>query len=88
MWKIISGIIPTNILPKGQLNGSTINVTYDKVHDPDCCASSFPPSPPSAFETTRNREARGVSCVRVDIGHERGTRLQLTGDSVLPRTLI
>ncbi|KAI0246826.1 chitin deacetylase [Lactifluus subvellereus] len=36
MWAHISGSIPTNILPKGQLNGSTINVTYDRVNDPDC----------------------------------------------------
>jgi hypothetical protein len=37
-WANISGSIPTTIQPKGQLNGSTINVTYDRVNDPDCCA--------------------------------------------------
>lgn len=36
LWAKISGNIP-NIPPKGQLNGSTINVTYDSVNDPDCC---------------------------------------------------
>ncbi|KAH9979332.1 chitin deacetylase [Lactifluus volemus] len=36
MWASIASSIPTNIQPKGQLNGSTINVTYDKVTDPDC----------------------------------------------------
>jgi hypothetical protein len=30
-----------NIAPKGQLNGSTINVTYDSANDPDCCESAF-----------------------------------------------
>ena len=37
MWAQIASSIPTNILPKGQLNGSTINVTYDRVDDTDCC---------------------------------------------------
>ncbi|KAH8996015.1 hypothetical protein EDB92DRAFT_1814472 [Lactarius akahatsu] len=36
LWAKIAPSIPTNILPKGQLNGSTINVTYDSVNDPDC----------------------------------------------------
>ncbi|KAI0295340.1 chitin deacetylase [Multifurca ochricompacta] len=36
MWANISSSIPANIQPKGQLNGSTINVTYDSVNDPDC----------------------------------------------------
>ncbi|KAH9024069.1 putative chitin deacetylase [Lactarius pseudohatsudake] len=36
MWASISSSIPTNIQPKGQLNGSTIGVTYDTVNDPDC----------------------------------------------------
>ncbi|KAI0067440.1 glycoside hydrolase/deacetylase [Artomyces pyxidatus] len=35
-WNSIAASIPTNILPKGQPNGSTINVTYDTVNDPDC----------------------------------------------------
>lgn len=35
MWSKIAGSIP-NIAPKGQLNGSTINVTYDNANDPDC----------------------------------------------------
>jgi peptidoglycan/xylan/chitin deacetylase (PgdA/CDA1 family) len=36
MWANISSSIPTNILPKGQLNGSTINETYNGVTDTDC----------------------------------------------------
>ena len=40
MWNKIAGSIP-NIAPKGQLNGSTINVTYDNANDPDCCESPF-----------------------------------------------
>ncbi|KAI9456020.1 hypothetical protein BJY52DRAFT_1277572, partial [Lactarius psammicola] len=36
MWAKISSTIPTRIQPKGQLNGSTINVTYDSANDPDC----------------------------------------------------
>jgi hypothetical protein len=40
MWNKIAGSIP-NIPPKGQLTGSTINVTYDNVNDPDCCKSPF-----------------------------------------------
>jgi len=35
LWSKIAGSIP-NIAPKGQLNGSTINVTYDNAGDPDC----------------------------------------------------
>ncbi|KAI9511948.1 carbohydrate esterase family 4 protein [Russula earlei] len=35
LWSKIAGSIP-NIPPKGQLNGSTINETYDIVNDPDC----------------------------------------------------
>ncbi|KAN0137536.1 glycoside hydrolase/deacetylase [Lactarius tabidus] len=35
MWANISGSIP-NIAPKGQLNGSTINETYNAAADPDC----------------------------------------------------
>ena len=37
LWANISSSIPTNILPKGQINGSTINVTYNGPADPDCC---------------------------------------------------
>ena len=37
MWANISASIPTTIQPKGQLNGSTINVTYNGAADPDCC---------------------------------------------------
>ena len=33
----------TLIPPKGQLNGSTINVTYDSVDDPDYCEWNFSP---------------------------------------------
>jgi len=45
MWSKIAGSIP-NIAPKGQLNGSTINVTYDNANDPDCCEFyPFCPSP-------------------------------------------
>ncbi|KAI9433221.1 carbohydrate esterase family 4 protein [Lactarius indigo] len=36
MWANISSSIPTNILPKGQLYDSTINVTYNWANDPDC----------------------------------------------------
>ena len=35
-WQKIASGVP-NIPPKGQLNGSTINVTYDSANDPDCC---------------------------------------------------
>jgi hypothetical protein len=42
MWNKIAGSIP-NIPPKGQLNGSTIGVTYDGANDPDCCESRFCP---------------------------------------------
>ncbi len=30
-----------SIQPKGQLYGSTIDVTYDSVKDPDCCELPF-----------------------------------------------
>ncbi len=45
-WQKIASGIP-NIPPKGQLNGSTINVTYDSANDPDCCKCHFlyPASP-------------------------------------------
>jgi hypothetical protein len=36
IWANISGSIP-NIAPKGQLNGSTINETYNAATDTDCC---------------------------------------------------
>lgn len=36
LWANISGSIP-NIAPKGQINGSTINETYNAAADPDCC---------------------------------------------------
>jgi hypothetical protein len=36
MWANMSSSIP-NIAPKGQLNGSTINETYNSAADPDCC---------------------------------------------------
>jgi hypothetical protein len=42
MWNKIAGNVP-NIPPKGQLNGSTIGVTYDGVNDPDCCKSRLCP---------------------------------------------
>lgn len=45
LWSKIAGNIP-NISPKGQLNGSTINVTYDNVNDPDCCESFLFALPP------------------------------------------
>jgi len=35
MWNKIAGSIP-NIAPKGQVNGSTINVTYNTAADSDC----------------------------------------------------
>ncbi|KAN0114188.1 chitin deacetylase [Russula decolorans] len=35
LWQKIASGVP-NIPPKGQLNGSTINVTYDSADDPDC----------------------------------------------------
>jgi hypothetical protein len=40
IWNSIGGSVP-NIAPKGQLNGSTINETYDLVNDPDCCEWHF-----------------------------------------------
>ena len=40
MWQKIASGVP-NIPPKGQLNGSTINVTYDSVNDPACCECHF-----------------------------------------------
>ena len=42
-WQKIASGVP-NIPPKGQLNGSTINVTYDSVNDPDCCEWDFLPA--------------------------------------------
>ncbi|KAI9446959.1 carbohydrate esterase family 4 protein [Lactarius psammicola] len=36
MWAKISPSIPTNIQPKGQLDGSAIGVNYDWDNDPDC----------------------------------------------------
>jgi hypothetical protein len=51
MWNKIAGSIP-NIPPKGQLNGSTINVTYNTGTDSDCCESLSPP-------------LRNLCCVRV-----------------------
>jgi hypothetical protein len=41
VWANISSSIPTNIQPKGQLNDSTANETYDCVADPDCCKLLF-----------------------------------------------
>ena len=41
VWANISSSIPTNIQPKGQLNGSTVNEAYDCVADPDCCELFF-----------------------------------------------
>jgi hypothetical protein len=40
LWQKIASGVP-NIAPKGQLNGSTINETYDLVNDPDCCEWRF-----------------------------------------------
>jgi hypothetical protein len=40
LWSKIAGGVP-NIAPKGQLNGSTINVTYNSANDPDCCEWAF-----------------------------------------------
>jgi hypothetical protein len=40
LWQKIAPGVP-NIAPKGQLNGSTINETYDIVNDPDCCEWHF-----------------------------------------------
>ena len=39
MWNKIASSIP-NIAPKGQLNGSTVNVTYNNAIDSDCCEST------------------------------------------------
>lgn len=36
LWQKIAPGVP-NIPAKGQLNGSTINVTYDSANDPACC---------------------------------------------------
>ena len=40
LWSKIAGGVP-NIAPKGQLNGSTTNETYDSANDPDCCEWAF-----------------------------------------------
>ena len=40
LWKKIARGVP-NIPHMGQLNGSTINVTYGSVNDPDCCEWYF-----------------------------------------------
>jgi hypothetical protein len=57
MWNSIAGSIP-NIAPKGQLNGSTINVTYNNGADPDCCESLFHTSP------TRHAALAGAAMAR------------------------
>jgi len=36
MWNNISGSIPTNIQPKGTMDGNITGVTYDAANDPDC----------------------------------------------------
>ena len=41
-WQKTATGVP-NIPPKGQLNGSIINVTYDSVNDPDCYEWDFSP---------------------------------------------
>jgi hypothetical protein len=40
LWQKIASGVP-NIPPKGQLNGSTINMTYDSGNDPACCEWHF-----------------------------------------------
>jgi hypothetical protein len=40
LWQKIASGVP-NIPPKGQLNGSTVNVTYDSANDPACCEWRF-----------------------------------------------
>jgi hypothetical protein len=58
LWSKIAGSIP-NIAPKGQLNGSTINVTYDNAGDPDCCESHSC----SHFNVAEDREPRGLRSI-------------------------
>jgi len=59
MWSQIAGTIP-NIPPKGQLNGSTINVTYDNANDPDCCEFfTFCPLPPHRHLVATSRGWQG-----------------------------
>ncbi len=57
LWSKIAGNIP-NIAPKGQLNGSTINVTYDTVNDPDCCEWHF-----CSLAMVGGCERNGAACV-------------------------
>jgi hypothetical protein len=55
LWANISGNIP-DIPPKGQLNGSTISVTYDSVNDPACCKWNSYPCFAVALETAEDHE--------------------------------
>ena len=67
LWNQISPGVP-NIAPKGQLNGSTINETYDVAGDPDCCESHFVLS-----SATRRRGKRALYMGHVpsDMPHSR-----------------
>ena len=88
VWQKIASGVP-NIPAKGQLNGSTINVTYDAVNDPDCCKWHFL-SPARPFqegeggegeEGDRQSHDRG-SCFR---GHATGARLWFDGYETVAR---
>jgi hypothetical protein len=72
LWSKIASGVP-NIPPKGQLNGSTINVTYDSVNDPDCCEWYFL-SPALSFGRGPSG-SRSNSCHVWRMFHVKGTRL-------------
>ena len=65
LWQKIASGVP-NITPKGQLNGSTTNVTYDSVNDPACCEWHFL-SAALLFQEGERGEERRVT-VRATIG--------------------
>jgi len=89
VWQRIASGVP-NILAKGQLNGSTVNVTYDSANDPDCCKWHFL-SPALPFQEGERGEERRVtvrvthdrdSCFR---GHATGARLWFDGYETVAR---
>ena len=64
VWQKIASGVP-NILAKGQLNGSTVNVTYDSANDSDCYKWHFL-SPALPFQEGERGEERRVT-VRVSL---------------------
>jgi len=70
LWQKIAPGVP-NIPPKGQLNGSTINVTYDGVNDPACCEWHFLSPLLYHFKRVKGKGGESDYYSRAMIGHRR-----------------